>query len=51
VALISGEPRSATVISKSDVMLYVLDKDTFQAALDSSATFKEQLLNIYFQRQ
>ncbi len=50
-ALISGEPRNATVVSKEDVLLYILGKDDFQAALDSSATFQEQLLNVYFQRQ
>lgn len=50
-ALISGEPRNATVIAKEEVLLYVLGKEVFQAALDSSATFKEQLINVYFQRQ
>lgn len=50
-ALISGEPRNATVTSKSEALLYVLDQETFQAALDASATFKEQLLRVYFHRQ
>ena len=50
-ALITGESRNATVISKDEVLLYILGKDAFKAALDSSATFKEQLLNVYFQRQ
>ena len=50
-ALISGEPRNSTVVSKEEVLLYILGKDDFKAALESSATFQEQLLNVYFQRQ
>ncbi len=50
-ALITGEPRNATVVAKEEVLLYVLDKDTFNAAVASSASFKEQLLNVYFSRQ
>ena len=50
-ALISGKPRNATVVSKDEVLLYVLGKDDFKAALDSSATFQEQLVSVYFQRQ
>ena len=50
-ALITGEPRNATVVAKEETLLYVLDKHTFKTALDSSATFKEQLINVYFSRQ
>ena len=50
-ALITGEPRNATVVSKEEIVLYVLGKDDFKTALDSSATFQEQLLSVYFQRQ
>jgi hypothetical protein len=31
--------------------VYTLDKASFQAALDSSPTFREQVLAVYFQRQ
>jgi putative ABC transport system ATP-binding protein len=50
-ALITGEPRNATVIADGDVEAYVLGKPAFQAALDRSASFKDQLVNAYFQRQ
>ncbi len=50
-ALITGEPRNATVIAKEEVLLYVLDKHTFKTAIDSSATFKQQLVNVIFSRQ
>jgi putative ABC transport system ATP-binding protein len=50
-ALISGEPRNATVISRTEVVTYVLDKENFQHAIDTSETFREQLLKVYFHRQ
>lgn len=50
-ALISGEPRNATVISRTEVVTYVLDKLSFQHAIDTSETFREQLLKVYFHRQ
>ena len=49
-ALISGEPRNATVTAKSDVEAYILNTPDFAQALDSSPSFKEQLYKIYFQR-
>jgi putative ABC transport system ATP-binding protein len=49
-ALISGEPRNATVTAKSDVEAYILNTPDFTQALDSSPSFKEQLYKIYFQR-
>jgi putative ABC transport system ATP-binding protein len=49
-ALLSGEPRNATVLAKTDVEAYVLNKADFRLALDSSPSFKEQLYKIYFQR-
>lgn len=50
-SLISGEPRNATVISTSNIVVYNLGADHFKAALDSNETFKEQLLKVFFQRQ
>jgi putative ABC transport system ATP-binding protein len=49
-ALITGEPRNATVIAAKNTDLYTLDKPDFQSAIESSATFKEQLLRVLFQR-
>jgi putative ABC transport system ATP-binding protein len=50
-ALITGEPRIATVTASEDGIVYTLDKASFEAALDSSPTFREQVLAVYFQRQ
>jgi CRP-like cAMP-binding protein len=50
-SLISGEPRNATITSRSNVATYVLDKNSFKEAIDTSETFREQLLKVYFHRQ
>ena len=50
-ALITGEPRNATVLANTDVEAYTLDAADFQAALEASAPFKEQLYRVFFQRQ
>ena len=50
MALLSGEPRSATVQAKQDVELYALGKADFQAALDTSLLFRNQLMRVFFQR-
>jgi putative ABC transport system ATP-binding protein len=50
-ALITGEPRNATIVAEGDVETYVLGKQAFQSALSRSASFKDQLVNAYFQRQ
>jgi putative ABC transport system ATP-binding protein len=50
-ALITGEPRNATVASTHPVQLYALGKDDFENALGASASFREQLLAVFFQRQ
>lgn len=50
-ALLTGRRRNATVMAKTDVVLYALDKDHFRAALDTSATFKERLQLALFNRQ
>jgi putative ABC transport system ATP-binding protein len=51
VALISGEPRNATVVARSAVDTYVLGKTDFEAALATSQSFRDQLYGIYFMRQ
>jgi putative ABC transport system ATP-binding protein len=50
-ALITGEPRNATVVAAGEVECYTLDAADFQAALEASAPFKEQLYRVFFQRQ
>jgi len=50
VALISGEPRNATVVAQNVVDTYVLGKTDFDAALASSQSFRDQLYRIYFMR-
>jgi putative ABC transport system ATP-binding protein len=49
-ALITGEPRNATVVARDEVDAYTLDKADFTAALETSAPFKEQLYRVFFQR-
>ena len=50
-ALLTDEPRNATVVAKEDLQLYVLGKADFKAAVDASPSLKEQLLKVFFQRQ
>jgi putative ABC transport system ATP-binding protein len=50
-ALMTGEPRNATVIAKQDVELYTLDKPHFRSAIASSEPFRKELEKILFQRQ
>ncbi len=51
VALISGEPRNATVVAQKAVDTYVLGKTDFEAALAASQSFRDQLYRTYFLRQ
>jgi putative ABC transport system ATP-binding protein len=50
-ALLTGEPRNATVRAAEDLEAYVLAKDDFRHALETSASFKDQILRAYIQRQ
>jgi putative ABC transport system ATP-binding protein len=50
VALISGEPRNATVVAQNAVDAYVLGKLDFETALATSQSFRDQLYRIYFMR-
>ena len=50
LALISGEPRNATVIAVCEVETYVLGKTDFEAALAASQSFRDQLHRVYFMR-
>jgi putative ABC transport system ATP-binding protein len=49
-ALITGEPRNATVVANDNVETYVLAKAEFQAAIDASRSFRDQLYRVYFLR-
>jgi putative ABC transport system ATP-binding protein len=51
-ALMIDEPRNATCVAAADsVEVFVLAKAEFRKALESSASFNQQLKSIYFQRQ
>jgi putative ABC transport system ATP-binding protein len=50
VALISGEPRNATVVAEGEVDAYVLGKTDFETALAASRSFRDQLHRVYFTR-
>jgi putative ABC transport system ATP-binding protein len=49
-ALITGEPRNATVVANDNVETYVLDKAEFHAAIEASRSFRDQLYRVYFLR-
>jgi len=49
-ALITGEPRNATVVANDNVETYVLAKDEFRAAIEASRSFRDQLYQVYFLR-
>ena len=49
-ALITGEPRDATVVAKDKLDTYVLGKGDFRAAIEASRSFRDQLYRVYFLR-
>jgi CRP-like cAMP-binding protein len=49
-ALLTGQPRNATVIAKEKTELYSLNKRDFQAAIDHQLSLREELLNVYSAR-
>jgi putative ABC transport system ATP-binding protein len=50
LALMSGDPRNATVIAADPLETYVLGEADFRAAIDASASLREQLRRVYFMR-
>jgi putative ABC transport system ATP-binding protein len=50
-ALLTGEPYSASYVADEDVELYVLTQPQFQEALEHCPSFKDQLVQAFFQRQ
>jgi putative ABC transport system ATP-binding protein len=51
MALMTGTPRSATVRTTKNSMLYVLAKEDFDAVLSTSETFQVELQKALFERQ
>lgn len=49
-ALLSGDPRSASIVATAQTTLYALGKQDFQTALAASGSFNEQLRKVAFQR-
>ncbi|WP_179137004.1 ATP-binding cassette domain-containing protein [Candidatus Entotheonella palauensis] len=50
-ALLTGNPRNATVQAIGEVTLYSLGHDDFQTTLDANETLKAQVIRMFFQRQ
>lgn len=50
-ALLTGEPRNASVVAEEPVVLYTLKKQDFQSAIESSASFREEVQKALFSRQ
>jgi putative ABC transport system ATP-binding protein len=51
VALIQDQPRNATVRASEEVVCFVLEKQNFQAVLQLSTSFEEELRKAIFARQ
>ncbi len=51
MALLTGQPRSASVAAHDDVEVYALGKDDFNAVIAASASFDEELRKALFERQ
>jgi putative ABC transport system ATP-binding protein len=50
LALLSGNPRNASVIATDPLETYVLGEADFRAAMDQSESFRDQLRRVYFLR-
>jgi putative ABC transport system ATP-binding protein len=50
-ALIVDEPRNSTCVATTEVEAFALGKSDFRQALEASASFRNQIYSIYFQRQ
>jgi len=51
IALMTGETRTATVVTQTEAELYSLGKDEFQRVLDSSDSFEAEMRKVVFDRQ
>jgi putative ABC transport system ATP-binding protein len=50
-ALLTGNPRNATVRAKKDSLLYVLGEEDFKTAVAASDSLRDQLRKVLFERQ
>ncbi|MEQ8785920.1 MAG: ATP-binding cassette domain-containing protein [Pirellulaceae bacterium] len=50
-ALLTGNPRNASVVTREETVLYTLGKDNFNAVLASSSSFEDELRKALFERQ
>ncbi len=50
-ALLSGQPRNATVIATEAVDAYVVDKEELSAAMQHSSKFRQQLRRVFVRRR
>lgn len=50
-ALLTDEPRNATVVAVGEVEVYTLGKDDFRTAIAASVPFRDQIHRVYFSRQ
>lgn len=50
-ALLTGNPRNATVVARSPLELYALSKHDFNAVIQSSESFAQELRKALFERQ
>ena len=50
LALLSGDPRNATVVASRPLEAYVLGEQDFHAAISASDSFRDQLRRVYFLR-
>ena len=50
-ALITHEPRNASIVAAEPSVFYTLGKDDFRAVVDASASFEEELRKAIFDRQ
>jgi putative ABC transport system ATP-binding protein len=50
LALLSGNPRNATVVANDPLETYVLGEADFRAAMEKSESFRDQLRRVYFLR-
>jgi len=49
-ALITGETRNATIVGRGPGMVYALDKESFDAAIEATPSLRDQLKRNYFAR-
>ena len=50
LALLSGQPRNATVLASRPLETYVLGEADFHSAINASESFRDQLRRVYFLR-